>query len=362
MRNFKNKGMILGLLLLVFFCTVLLAIGCTPKDANLEPIKDAPVIGLSFDSLVVERWQRDMEIIVAEANELGYQVNVQIANEDIQKQRTQIEALVELGVDAIIVLPNDATALNEAIAKANRAGIPIIAYDRLIKSPGVDLYVSFDNESIGYELAARMLRQLMQQGKGRDFQAKSEEKNIVIINGDPKDNNALLLNQGFYRAIKGQAPAPVKVVHEVWANGWRERYAEEALRSVLAQDSRIDGVICANDMLAASAIKVLAEHNLAGTVPVVSQDAELSACQRVVMGTQLATVYKPINDLAKRAVALAIELAQDRPLEVEETLYNGFLEVPYERLDVIVVDRENMDEVIIDTGFHLKEDVYRFAP
>ncbi len=356
----------MALVLALLVSVLWLGSGCGLKigvgDDDNEATKDVPVIGLSFDSLVVERWQRDMEIIVAEANERGYQVNVQIANEDIQKQRTQIEALVDLGVDALIVLPNDATALNEVITKAQRAGIPVIAYDRLIKSPGVDLYVSFDNEGIGYELAARMIRQLMQQRSNRTDAGGTLTKQIVVINGDPKDNNALLLNQGFYRAIKEQAPAPVKVVHEVWANGWRERYAEEAIREVLAQGKKIDGVICANDMLAASAIKVLAEENLAGTIPVVSQDAELSACQRIVAGTQLATVYKPINDLATQAVNMAVALAEGQTLPVEETLYNGYLDVPYLKLDVIVVDRSNMDKMIIESGFHLREDVYRYQP
>lgn len=354
-------------IVMVLLVLVILLAGCELQPSEAETnanagTGDGPVIGLSFDSLVVERWQRDMEIIVAEANELGYQVNVQVANENLQKQNEQINALIDAKVDALIVLPNDATGLNDAITRAQREGIPVIAYDRLIKAPGVDLYVSFDNEAIGFQLADRMIRELMQRGQARDYQGQRETKNLVIINGDPKDNNAALLNQGFYRAIKTQAPAPVNVIYEVWANDWREHIAEEALRNVLDSGQTIHGVICANDMLAASAIKVLAEHNLAGKIPVVSQDAELSACQRIVVGTQLATVYKPINALAKAAVQQAVNLAEGKLLEVTETLYNGYMEVPYHRLEVVLVDKTNLDGVIVESGFHRKEDVYRFKP
>lgn len=334
---------------------------CQMQGGNLDT-NVKPVLGLSFDSLVVERWQRDMEIIVAEANEMGYEVNVQIANEDLKRQQSQIEGLVDAGVKALIVLPNDASGLSEAMAKAQRAGIPVIAYDRLIKSPGVDYYISFDNEGIGYQLADRMIRELMTTAGSRDANGKTETKNIIIINGDPKDNNAALLNQGFNKALRDQSPAPIKVIHEVWANGWRERYAEEAVREVLSKGIRIDGVICANDMLAATAVRVLAEANLAGQVPVVSQDAELSACQRIIAGTQLATVYKPINDLASQTVKLAVALSQGPLPQNDETIFNGYHDVPYQRLEVILVDRENIDSVIIESGFHQEEDVYRFKP
>lgn len=347
--------------LLVIWATVLVfGVACSKPQEVMPTLEAGPVIGVSFDSLVVERWQRDMEIIVAEANERGYQVNVQVANEDLKKQNDQINALIDAKVEALIVLPNDASGLTESLARAQREGIPVIAYDRLIKSPGVDLYVSFDNESIGFQVATRLLMEIMQGGAARDYQGQEEAKNIVIINGDPKDNNAALLNKGFYRGIKNQAPAPVTVIFEVWANGWRERFAEEAMRQAIASGQAIHGVICANDMLAASAIKVLSEHNLAGKIPVVSQDAELSACQRIVAGTQLATVYKPINDLARLAVEKACALAEGIRPETTQTLYNGYQEVPYERLEVILVDLENLEAVIVESGFHAREDVYRF--
>ncbi len=89
-----------------------------------------------------------------------------------------------------------------------------------------------------------------------------------------------------------------------------------------------------------------------------SQDAELSACQRIVEGTQLATVYKPINQLSKTAVEYSIRLMNNDLLTEEAKISDGLFDIPYIRIKGDVVDLETIDEVIIDSGFHSKENVY----
>lgn len=353
----KSRGY-KSLLVLVLAVCGALTLGLTGCNRDVEvarPAKDKPLIGLAIDSLVVERWQRDMEIIVAQANEAGYEVNVQIANESISRQKDQINALIDEGVKVLIILPNDADALTEEVTRAKRQGIYVIAYDRLIKAPNVDLYLSFDNEGIGYEIGEYLLEKL-------PVKSPDRVRRLVMINGDPKDNNSALLNKGFHRAIEDQTQGPVEVVGEVWANEWRERFAQEAIQKALADGEKIDGVIAANDVLASGAIRILVENQLAGKVMVVSQDAELSACQRIVEGTQLATVYKPINDLAEHAVAAAVAHLSGEVYPTTETIDNGYTKVPYDKLSFQLVDKDNMDEVIIESGFHTKEDVYRHKP
>ena len=119
-----------------------------------------------------------------------------------------------------------------------------------------------------------------------------------------------------------------------------------------------DGIMCGNDALAGVVIRALSEMRLAGNVVVVGQDADLEACQRIVEGTQEMTVYKPVEKLAKSAATYAVSLAQGNEVKTATHYNDGSYEVPFIKLQPVAVNKDNMDEVIIDGGYHLKEDVY----
>lgn len=338
---------IVGLLVLI----AILGIGCsTEKPPVVVSEKDkAPFIGISFDTLVVERWQRDMEILVGTLTEMGAKVDVQLANEDKKKQEDQIRYLIDQNVDVLIIIPNDANSLTSVIDEAKRAGIKVISYDRLIRNARIDLYLSFDNEGIGEAIVSRLLKEF-------NFE---ETIKLMIVNGDPKDYNSTLLNKGFYTVLNPLIDSGlVEIVAEDWAPEWREQYARDAVERVLEEGHVIDGIIAANDVLAMGAIETLAKWQMAGEVDVVSQDAELSACQRIVEGAQLASVYKPISELAATAAEAAIKMANGEPAESVNTIDNGLSEVIFLKLKATVVDMANMDQVIINSGFHRREDVY----
>lgn len=309
-------------------------------------------IGLSFDSLVVERWQRDMETFVSYANERGIEVNVQIANDDVALQKEQINELIRAKVDLLVILPGKFDAFVEELRQAEREGIKVIAYDRLLTGGEIDLYLSFDDKAIGENLTSEVLEGIGQTPDGK--------KKIVIINGDPDDFNSKLINEGIKNIIEQSDPDSVEIIAEVWAAGWREGKAFDIIEKTLNQGTRIDGIIAANDTLATGAIQALAERSLAGEVVVAGQDAELSACQRIVEGTQRATIYKPINAMSKTAVDYGLLLMWDEPFKYEESINNDYQNnvVPYVKLETIVVDQGNMDEVIIESGFHDRESVY----
>ncbi len=372
----KNKWIVLFMVLSV----IPIALTACAKKENAD--KDGILIGLSLDSIVVERWQRELEILVATVDELGAQLDVQIANESIEKQTEQINYLIDQEVDVLIIVPNDARAFYDVIAEADRNGIDVIAYDRLIMHPDVDLYVSFDNKEIGKGISQRLVDELLKKVESQDLKGQNDEKqndeeqrdesyteasqndalpfNLLIINGDPKDNNSILLNKGFYETIQEHIDnGLINVVDETWANEWREQYAKDLVENQLASGVRIDGIIAANDVLATGAIEVLAKWRKAGEVIVVSQDAELSACQRIVEGTQLATAYKPIYDLASTTAKVAVGMAKGEKVIANDTIYNEYESIPYLKLDAYVVDLDNMENVIIKSGFHRKEDIYR---
>ena len=304
-------------------------------------------IGLCTDTMVIERWHKDRDIFTAKAKEAGFEVITLNANESNERQVEQIRYLIDKKVDVIVVIPFDKEGLSEVILEAKRQGIIVIAYDRLILNANVDAYVSFDNIKVGEYMAEYLYNQV-------------PVGNYVIINGSPNDNNSTLFNQGYKNIlITAINNGEIQVVEEVWADNWREDVAYDTVSQLLKDNVHIDGIIGANDRLAEGAISALTEYGLAGEIPVVGHDADISACQRIVEGTQLMTVYKPIKTLAEGTVELIVKLVQHESFESTEQIYDGKNMVPYVKFNVVPVTEDNMEETVIQDGFHSEEDIYR---
>ena len=304
-------------------------------------------IGYLSDNLVIERWQKDQEIFRANATKQGAEVLVYNANEDNETQIQQIQLLIEKEVDVLVVVPYDRDGLSEVIKEARQADIKVIAYDRLIRNVEIDAYISFDNVKVGELMAEELLEQ-------------APRGNYVIINGSPDDNNSYMFNEGYMNILTPEIEkGNIRIIGEIYAEDWREEPAYELIASLLDEGKQIDAIIGANDRLAEAAIRALTEEGLAGKVFVAGHDADISACQRIVEGTQHMTVYKPIRTLAEEAVNLAIQFAKDEKPIIEQTINNGGHEIPYIQLDVLSVTKETLEETVIEDGFHQREDVYR---
>src|SRR4051812_34876042 len=155
-----------------------------PEKGDSGKSRTGPVrIGLSMDTLKEERWQRDRDLFVARAKELGAEVLVQSANGDDKAQVQQSENLLTQGVDVLVVIPHNGEVAATIVQSAKAKGVPVISYDRLIRSSEPALYISFDNEKVG-EMQAKYLLERAPKG------------NYVLIGGAPTDNNAQLFRKG----------------------------------------------------------------------------------------------------------------------------------------------------------------------
>lgn len=312
------------------------------QEEGQQEAENTIEIGMTFDSFVIERWQRDRDVFVSAAQELGAEVNVQNANGDLQEQISQIEYFIQKNVDAIVVVAIDSNGLSGAVEEARRAGIPVVAYDRLICDADVDLYISFDNEEVGRLMGEHMREHLGEGG------------NVLQVCGPMADNNVPLVMGGFSEALEDSGLTVVGTEH---AEGWLAETGFLATAEYLGTGEVPDGIMCGNDSIAGQAIRALSEQRLAGSVCVVGQDADLDACQRIVEGTQCMTVYKPVEKLARRAAEMAVALARGEEVSTAERVDDGSYSVPYERLDPVAVTKDNMDEVI--TGkYHEESDIY----
>lgn len=342
MKRSVTSILLMGILIVLSGCSTM----NTSKQSNKQK-DDTIEIGMCFDSFVIERWQRDRDIFVTTAKELGAEVNVQNANGSFEAQVSQIQYFIDKGVDAIVIVAIDSKEIVDSVKAARKAGIKVIAYDRLISEADVDLYISFDNEKVG-ELMAEAL-----------VEASDEKDNIIMLCGPMTDTNVSFVEKGFQNVMENNH---IQIEDKMNAEGWKAELAYSYLSDYYQVATKIDGIMCGNDSLAGQAVRYLSERRLAGTIPVVGQDADLDACQRIVEGTQLMTVYKPVEKLAKAAAEYAVKLAKSQDISVADTINDNKFEVPYVKLEPIAVTAENMDEVIIDSGFHLREDVYLNVP
>ena len=341
----RRERRLLAALLLMAVLGVLAGCGSQEEkqeEPRQEEEEDRIRIGLSFDTFVLERWQRDRDAFVARASELGAEVNVQNANGDVEEQIAQIEYLIEKDVDVIAVIAVDSRGLSDVVAKAKRAGIRVIAYDRLLTDAGVDLYISFDNERIGQMMAECIAANTPAGGK------------VFMMCGSPEDSNVSLVEKGFYSVMD---KTDLEIVGTAYADNWLGEMGYAAVSGFLDEGGELDAVMCGNDDIASQVIRALSERRLAGEVCVVGQDADLSGCQRIVEGTQTMTVYKSIETLAMRAAESAVVLAEEGSVKTAGTYFDGTYEVPYIGLEPIAVTESNM-QVIIDDGYHLEEDIY----
>lgn len=316
------------------------------EQGQIPEDKSGIKIGMSFDSFIIERWRRDCDVFVSKIKEYdsNADVLVQNANGDIETQKSQIRYLIEKKVDVLVIVCIDSESLNDVCYEAKSAGIPIIAYDRLIKNSNVDLYISFDNEMVG----TLMGNALVEDGL--------PNRNVLMLSGPTEDNNVSMVETGFRKVMEQNN---IRIKDCVHAAGWKAEISAEYVNQHLTDLSDVDAIMCGNDNIATTIIRTLAEARMAGKIKIVGQDADLEACQRIVEGTQVMTVYKPVEKLAQAAAEYAIQLAEKKPLtDVTNTIFDGTYDVPYFYLEPIAVTKDNIDETIIDSGFHLKEDVY----
>ena len=342
-----NKASLLALTTALLAACVNAPQESTTTAAAKTPHAGAVRIGFAMDTLKEERWQRDKVLVEQRAKEVGAVLDVQVANGDDAVQTKQADNMLTKGVDVLIVVPHNGEIAASIVEAAHRQGVPVIAYDRLIRNSDVDLYTSYQVERIG-ELQAEYALQHAPKG------------NYVLIGGSPTDYNAVLLRNGQSRVLKPAiARGDIKIISEQYAREWK---AEEALRitedALTKTGNKLAAIVASNDGTAGGAISALEAAGLAGKVLVTGQDAQKDAVQRIVKGTQTMTIYKPIQPLAFGAVDAAIKLAHKEPVEAKDKINNGKKDVPAILLEPLAVDKANLDSTIIKDGYHSRQDIY----
>lgn len=308
-------------------------------------------IGFAMDTQKEERWVRDKELFLKHCQEVGADCSVTFANSDASRQANDVDNLLVKGIDVLVIVPHDATQAASMVAKAKAQGVPVISYDRLVKSDDLDLYVSHQVTKIG-EMQARYALEHAPKG------------NYIMVYGASTDNNALLLKDAQLAVLKPAIErGDIKIVADQHAADWKREEALKIVENALTQaQNNVVAIVASNDGTAQGAIQALRGQNLAGKVVVTGQDAELASLQSIAQGQQTMTIYKPIQPLAYGAVDAAMKLAKKEAVATTDKIKAVNREIPSLLYEPIVVDKNNMMQTVIKDGYQTFDAVYQNVP
>ncbi len=329
-------------------------------------------VGVAMPEQTLARWIADGNAVKEGLEGAGYAVDLQYAGNDIPTQQEQLDQMINKGVDVLIIASIDGGSLSTQLDAAAAAGIPVIAYDRLITAnENVDFYVTFDNYNVGVQQATSLLTGL---GVLDASGAATDEKgpfSIEIFAGSPDDNNANFFYGGAMDTLKPYLDSGVLVVKsgqsefgKVAIQGWDQAKAQSRMDDLLTstyQDDKVQGVLAANDALARGAINAMtnAGYTAADIPPVTGQDAEAASVKLIVEGLQYSSIFKDTRKLAAQSVLAAQDLLQDKAPEANdtETYNNGVKKVPSFLLESDIVVKDNIQALLIDSGYYTQDEV-----
>jgi putative multiple sugar transport system substrate-binding protein len=336
-------------------------------------------IGVSMPTQTSERWIADGNNVKEQLEAEGYTVDLQYANDDIPTQSQQVDQMITEGADILVIAAIDGTALAGQLENAASNNIPVIAYDRLIRdSENVDFYVTFDNFAVGQAQATALLAGLgVLKADGSEGDAKGPF-NIELFAGSLDDNNAFFFFNGAMDVLQPFIDDGTLVVksgqtdiEQVAILRWQQETAqkrmEDLLTSTYNDGSQVNGVLSPYDGLSRGIITALQNAGYGPTTDggdppmaiVTGQDAEIASVKLIADGVQSSTIFKDTRKLAEQAVTAAQAFLDGNEPEANdtETYDNGVKVVPSYLLPVETVFADDIQSVLIDSGYWTQEEV-----
>ena len=319
-------------------------------------------IGIAMPTKSSQRWIADGDNMVKSLKALGYQVDLQYADDEIPNQLAQLENMVTKGAKALVIASIDGTTLSGVLQKAAEKGIKVVAYDRLIRgSKNVDYYSTFDNFQVGVLQAESIVNRLgLKQGKG--------PFNLEVFAGSPDDNNSGFFYDGAMSVLKPYLDSGKLVVRskqlgamKVGILRWDTATAQARLDNLMSAyygKEKLHAVLSPADILSIgiiSSLKGVGYGSASQPMPVITgQDADLPSVKAILRGDQASTVFKDTRQLAKVTADLVDAVLSGRTPQVNDTktYNNGVKVVPSYLLKPVAVDATNWKPVLVDSGYY----------
>jgi D-xylose transport system substrate-binding protein len=330
----------------LFFLTLILIpilSGCGNRQKEMK-------LGFLYSSDVTFRFNKESKFFKERAEQLGAEVLVDHANDNDALQYDKAIAMMDKGIDLLALIAVNINTAENIVKEANARNIPILAYNRLITNCNLNVYISGNNNQLGKDIAGYAIE-------------KRPTGNYIILNGDKFDRNAVELKESIDETLKPHIDAGrINILYKTYIESWNPDNAAFELNQILAATrQQVDVVMSCFDGMSVACIKVLEKYGLAGKVIVTGQDAQIESCKKIIEGTQQLTMYHPLKDIAYKAAEVAVDIAKGVNIEKKYDITysnNGLMNVPTVRINSIPVTKENIDEVLIESGFYKRSEIY----
>ena len=335
--------------------------------AGAASAQEKGTVGVLMPTKASARWIADGDNMVKQLQERGYKTDLQYAEDDIPTQISQLENMVAAGVQTLVIASIDGTTLTDGLQQAHDKGIKVIAYDRLIRnSPNVDYYTTFDNFQVGVLQAQSIVDGLKLESEAGPF-------NIELFGGSPDDNNAFFFYDGAMSVLQPYVDSGKLVIpsgetgmDRVGTLRWDPAVAQARMDNLLSSyygDKTVNAVLSPYDGLSIGIISALSAVGYGSgdkPMPIVSgQDAEVPSVKSIENGQQYSTIFKDTRELAKVTVDMIDAIGQGKEPEVNDTktYNNGEKVVPSYLLKPVLVTKDNIKPVLVDSGYYTEAQI-----
>ena len=338
-----------------------------PADEDAET--EQKRVGVAMPTKTSERWINDGMNIKAKLETLGYEVDLQYADDDIDLQVSQIESMIRNGVNCLVIASIDSTRLTDVLAQAKAKGIAVIAYDRLLMdTDAVSYYASFDNKAVGTLIGNYIVEKMDLPGAT----AAKKSYTIEFFMGSPDDNNAVFLYNGVMEALRPYLDNGALICRsgrtkfeETCILRWSEFTAEERCRKLIEEfypQGDLDIACSAFDGFAYGILTAWEAKLPNAKLPMITgQDAEKPAIRNLANDKMDMTIYKDTRVLASKCVTMVQALLENGEPEINDTTQydNNVLTVPSYLCDPVVIDKDNYEEILIKGGYYTREQLFQ---
>jgi putative multiple sugar transport system substrate-binding protein len=322
----------------------------------------AQKVGVAMPTQSLQRWNQDGANMKAQLEAAGFEVDLQYANNDVATQVSQIENMLLNGCEVLVVASIDGGALDTVLGLAKEAGVPVIAYDRLLTgTANVDYYTTFDNYGVGQIQGQYIVDRF-------DLENAEGPFNIEFTAGSPDDNNAGLFFAGAFDTLKPYIDAGKLVVvsgqteFEVVATpAWKSETAQARMDNILtgfyADGTKLDICLCSNDSTALGVTNSLINFGFtAENMPVITgQDCDVANTKNMIAGLQAMSVFKDTRTLAAQTVVMVTDILNGKTPETNATYANGVMDVPSYNCTPVFADVNNYAELLVESGYYTAE-------
>ena len=348
----------------------------TSQPAASQPAAggDTKTVGIAMPTQSLERWNRDGAYLDEQFKAAGYNTIVTYSDNKNEQQVNDIQNMLSQGVDLLVIAAIDGNGLNTVMNDAGAAGVPVIAYDRLIMNDNSTYYVSFDNYTVG-KLQGEYVRDAL------DLDNAAGPFNMEFTAGDPADNNPPFYINGAMDVMKpyidsGKVVVPSgqtafdAVATDQWQTDVALDRAQNVLASFYADGTKLDAWLCSNDSTSMGVTQAVTQDYAGGNAVVITgQDGDVANLRNIKDGKQSMTVYKAVANEAVVTLDLAKAILEGKTADASLISASGwdfdcaydtesyettpghkcpsFLLVP----DVVTAD--NMEEKLVTPGYYV---------